>query len=150
MSAPISEARSGRLLVRHGIYYSGDFRLSPGVRDRLLAAHAKGLRKRYPMLDKLTFDYTWAGVFCMTRNWASIFGRLGPGVFASLGYSGVGLPRGTISGKLLAEQALGSDSDLLRDVQAVSGPSRLPPRPFLDLGANARLHWYRWRNRAEW
>lgn len=102
------------------------------------------------MLDKLDFEHTWAGVFCMTRNWASFFGRLERGVFASLGYSGVGVPRGTISGTLLAEYALGSESDLIADVRAVSGPQRLPPEPLLALGVRARLAWHRWSNRAEW
>ena len=112
--------------------------------------HRKGLRKRYPMLGNLDFEYTWAGVFCMTRSWASFFGPLARGVFASLGYSGVGLPRGTISGKLLAEFALGSESDLIRDVQAVSGPKRLPPEPFLGLAVGARLWWHNRQSRAEW
>ena len=101
------------------------------------------------MLDKVEFEHTWAGVFCMTRNGASFFGRLERGVFASLGYSGVGVPRGTISGKLLAEYALGSESEQLRDVQALSGPTRLPPEPFLGMGVRARLAWYRWQTRAE-
>jgi glycine/D-amino acid oxidase-like deaminating enzyme len=110
----------------------------------------KGVRKRYPMLANLNFEHTWAGVYCMTRNWASAFGRLERGVFASLGYSGVGVPRGTVSGKLLAEHALGSESDLIADVQAVSGPTSLPPEPFLGLGVRARLAWHRWCTRAEW
>lgn len=86
----------------------------------------------------------------MTRNWASIFGRLESGVFASLGYAGIGVPRGAISGKLLAEFALGAESDLIRDVQALSGPKRLPPEPLLGLGVTARHWWLRQRARAEW
>ena len=148
--ATMRRTLSNRILVRLGTYYSGDFRLSQNMRRQLQALHVRGLRKRFPMLDNLDFEYTWAGVFCMTRNWASFFGRLERGVFASLGYSGVGVPRGTISGKLLAEYALGSESDLIADVQAVSGPQRLPPEPFLGLGVRARLAWHRWSNRAEW
>ncbi len=148
--ATVRRTLSNRILVRHGTYYTGDFRLSQDMRRQLLASHVKGLRKRFPMLGNLDFEYTWAGVFCMTRNWASIFGRLERGVFASLGYCGVGVPRGTISGKLLAEFALGSESGLIRDVQALSGPKRLPPEPLLGLGVGARLWWHRWRSRAEW
>ena len=148
--ATVRRTLSNHMLARHGSYYTGDFRLSPNMRRELLASHLKGLRARFPMLDKLEFETTWAGVFCMTRNWASIFGRLERGVFASLGYAGIGVPRGTISGKLLAEHALGSESDLNRDVQALSGPKRLPPEPFLGLGVRARLWWYHWRSRAEW
>ena len=148
--ATVRRTLSNRMLVRHGTYYSGNFRISQDMRRKLWALHVAGLRKRFPMLGKLDFEHTWAGVFCMTRNWASYFGRLEQGVFASLGYCGVGLPRGTISGKLLAEYAVGSESDLIRDVQEVSGPKRLPPEPFLGLGVRARLAWHRWQHRTEW
>ena len=148
--ATMRRTLSNRILVRHGTYYGGNFRLSRDRRDWLRTAHKKGVLKRFPSLDNLEFDHTWAGVYCMTRNWASFFGRLDRGVFASLGYQGVGLPRGTISGKLLAEYALGSTSGLIKDVQTVSGPKRLPPEPFLGLGVRARLAWHRWSNRAEW
>lgn len=132
--ATVRRTLSNRILARHGSYYTGDFRLSEGMRKKLHASHVKGVRERFPMLDKLDFEHTWAGVFCMTRDWSSVFGRLEPGVYASLGYAGIGLPRGTISGKLLAEYALGGDSDLIADVQALSGPKSLPPEPFLGLG----------------
>ena len=148
--ATVRRTLSNRILVRIGSFYSGDFRLSQGMRKQLVTSHKTGLLKRFPMLDKLDFEYTWAGVICMTRNMASYFGRLECGVFATLGYCGVGLPRGTISGRLLAEYALGSESDLIRDVRAVSGPRRLPPEPFLGIGVRARLAWYRWQNRGEW
>ena len=141
---------SNRILIRHGTFYSNEFRLSQKRVKQLQQSHKKGLLKRYPMLDALDFEYIWAGVFCMTRNWASFFGRLERGLFAALGYAGVGLPRGTISGKLLAEFASGHDSDLIRDVQAISGPKWLPPEPFLGLGVGMRLAWDRWQRRAEW
>ncbi len=148
--ATMRRTLSNRILVRNGTFYSSDFRLSHDRRRQLQASHLRGLRKCFPGLDKLDFEHTWSGVFCMTRNWASYFGRIEPGVFASLGYSGVGVPRGTISGKLLAEYALGSESDSIADVQAVSGPRRLPPEPFLGLGVRAGLAWHRWNHRGEW
>jgi glycine/D-amino acid oxidase-like deaminating enzyme len=141
---------SNRILVRHGTYYTDDFRLSESRSRELLESHKMSLKKRFPMLDKLEFEHTWAGVYCMTWGWESHFGRLEPGVFTALGYCGVGLPRGTASGRLLAEYAMGSESDLIRDVQAISGPKHLPPEPFLGLGVRARLAWYNWHNRAEW
>ncbi|MFP6742090.1 MAG: FAD-dependent oxidoreductase, partial [Alphaproteobacteria bacterium] len=90
---------SNRILARHGAFYTGDFRLSENRRRALAESHKAGIAKRFPMLDKLDFEHTWGGVFCMTRDWASHFGRLQPGVFTSLGYCGVGLPRGTASGR---------------------------------------------------
>ena len=70
-------------------------------------------------------------------------------MFVSLGYCGVGVPRGTISGRLFAEYAMGSESDLITDVQALSRPKPLPPQPFLGIGIRARVAWYRWSSRAE-
>ena len=141
--------RSNRILVRHGLGYTWDFRLSERRRRQLFQSHTAILKKRFPMLAGLDFDHTWAGVFCMTRNWASHFGRLAPGVFVSLGYCGVGLARGTISGRLLAEYAMGSESSLIADVRALSRPRLLPPQPFLGIGIRARVGWYRWSTRAE-
>ena len=140
---------SNRILVRHGLDYTWDFRLSDRRRRRLVELHGAILKKRFPMLADLDFDHTWAGVFCMTRNRASHFGRIEPGVFVSLGYCGVGLARGTISGRLLAEHAMGSESALIADVQALSRPRPLPPQPFLGIGIRAALARYRWSTRAE-
>ena len=148
--ATIRRTKSNRILVRHGTFYSGDFRLDENSRNKLQRSHLKGVVERFPMLSKLDFEHTWAGVFCMTRNLASHFGRIDTGVFAALGYCGVGVPRGTLSGKLLAEYALGSESDLISDIQAVSKPNRLPPEPFLGFGVRTKLAWHRWQNRGEW
>ena len=71
--ATLRRTRSNRIVVRHGNYYTSDFRLSEGRRRHLVASHKKGLLKRYPMLDKLEFEHTWSGVNCMTRNWLSFF-----------------------------------------------------------------------------
>ena len=76
------------------------------------------------MLNDLDFYHSSAGVFCMTRDWASHFGRLEPGVFVTLGHCGVGPPRGTIVGRLLADYAMGSESDLIADRRAPSPTTR--------------------------
>ncbi|MFQ5984575.1 MAG: NAD(P)/FAD-dependent oxidoreductase [Alphaproteobacteria bacterium] len=145
----LRRTRSNRIVYRYGNRYSGDFRMSSGHKRKLRAIHEEFVHRRYPMLAKLEMEYTWGGVFCMTRNWASFFGRLEPGVFASGGYAGIGVPRGTISGALLAEYASGGDSELIRDVLAVSGPERLPPAPALGLGVRANIWRYLHRARNE-
>ena len=149
-TATMRRTASNRVLARFGTFYSGDFRLGRRRQKFLLEAHRKGVADRFPMLRHLDFEHTWAGVFCMTRDWSTHFGRLEPGLFVSLGYCGVGLARGTISGKLVAEHALGGESALMDDAVALSGPARLPAQPFLALGAHARLAAYRWQSRREW
>jgi glycine/D-amino acid oxidase-like deaminating enzyme len=149
MAPTIRRTRSGRILYRCGVRYTDEFRVDDALRRKLRASHEEALRRRFPMLADLEMEYTWGGVYCMTRHWAGFFGRLMPGIFASGGYAGVGIPRGAITGTLLAEYSLGHETDLIRDAQALSGPTRLPPEPLLGLGVNARLWWKRQRATAE-
>jgi glycine/D-amino acid oxidase-like deaminating enzyme len=129
--------------------HSSNFHISDSLKADLREHHRVSLAKRFPMLSGLDMEHTWGGVICMTRNYASAFGRIEPGVFSSVGYNGVGLARGTISGALLAEHVLGGESELLTDAKALAGPSDLPPKFIVALGVKARMAWYGMRNRGE-
>ena len=145
----IRRTPSDRMMLRSVVRSSAEFRVGDSLKASLRETHRRLLAKRFPMLAGIDMEHTWGGVVCMTRNYASAFGRLEPGVFSSLGYNGVGLARGTISGALLAEYVLGGDSALMTDAKALAGPTRLPPKLFLDLAIKARLAWYGMRNRGE-
>ncbi len=149
MGATLRRTRGQRILFRNVVRHAGDFRLDDGFRRRLRDAHSRRLAKRFPAFADLEFEQTWGGVICMTRNKQGVFGRLAPGVFASGAYNGVGIARGTISGALLAEYAGGGGSRLIDDAKALAGPNRLPPKPALALGVNARMAWMRMRNLGE-
>ena len=58
-----------------------------------------------------------------------------------MGYNGVGMARGTASGAALAEFVLGGEGELIDDIMALAGPSRFPPRPFLDIGVAVTVAW---------
>jgi len=149
MGPTIRRTRSRRILYRHGVRYTDNFLVDGALRRKLRATHEESVRRRFPMLTDLEMEYTWGGVYCMTRRSAGFFGRLLPDIFGSGGSGGTGIPRGAISGALLAEYSLGSESDLIRDAQAISGPARLPPEPLLGFGVNARLWWQRRRATGE-
>jgi glycine/D-amino acid oxidase-like deaminating enzyme len=61
----------------------------------------------------------------------------------------VGVTKGTISGLLVADLACGVHNPLIADMQDLGTPSRVPPRPFLDLGVRAKFGWEIFRNRHE-
>ena len=86
--ATLRRTLSNRILVRHGTYPGSNICLTPDRLKKLRESHLYGLRRRFPQLSNLEFEHTWAGAYAMTRNWASFFGRLDQGVFASLGYCG--------------------------------------------------------------
>ena len=145
----IRRTASNRMALRSVVRNSSAFHVSDSLKANLRERHRVSLAKRFPMLSGLDMEHTWGGVICMTRNYASAFGRIEPGVFSSVGYNGVGLARGTISGALLAEHVLGGESELLTDAKALAGPSNLPPKPIVALGVKARVAWYGLRNRGE-
>lgn len=123
---------------------------SDGMRESVRADHRKAFLARFPQLADVPFSHTWGGVYAISRNFTNFFGELEPGVFASACDNGVGAAWGTISGTLLAEMAVGSDSAQLRDIQAVTGmPSLNPPEPFLGLGVRSRIRLAVWNSRSE-
>ncbi len=69
---------------------------------------SKRLKWILPQLDEVGWDYYWWGNLDMQpRTIPRLFG-LAPGVIASLGYSGRGVPTGTMMGTVLAEWAQGA------------------------------------------
>ncbi|MGK9168482.1 FAD-binding oxidoreductase [Inquilinus limosus] len=61
-----------------------------------------------PQLGDIEFQYRWSGALDMQpRTFPRLYG-LAPGIVASLGYSGRGVPTGTMMGTVLAEWATGT------------------------------------------
>ena len=101
------------------------------------------------MLPDVTLAHTWTGFICLSRNHAPGFGRVAPNVYAAVCQNAVGVTKGTISGVLAADMAMGEDNPLIADMESLGTPAPLPPRPFLDIGVHARWAWEIWRARAE-
>jgi glycine/D-amino acid oxidase-like deaminating enzyme len=140
MGSTMRRLRDGRLLIRNGVRY----RPGSAPLDRIRRAHARAIAARYPALRDVPLDYTWGGVLGMTMNQGQFFGRLGDGVFASVGYNGTGVAMGTGSGMLLADFALGDDSPLVSDAISLRSPAWLPPEPFLGVGVRATTAYLQW------
>jgi glycine/D-amino acid oxidase-like deaminating enzyme len=149
VSTTMRFTKDRRILVRHGIYYRPCLRVSEAQRLAIRAAHEERLRQRFPMLPKVTIEYTWTGYVCLSRNKAPGFGRVAANVWTAVCQNGVGVTRGTASGMLAADLACGLDNPLIADLQAQGTPARLPPQPFLDWGARLRARFERLRHRHE-
>ncbi len=138
-----------RILLRNGYRYSAHSRIEGRHRGKIDAMHRELLALRYPALSDVPFEHSWGGVIAVSANKAAVFGRLAPGVFASVGYNGIGVPRGTAQGALLADLAVGADSDLLRDAQALPTASQSLPDPLRGIGVRSYIAYMAWRNRSE-
>jgi glycine/D-amino acid oxidase-like deaminating enzyme len=131
----------GRLLIRNSFRAGGNLEARAGQLAWARARHVKALQRRFPALPGIELEATWGGVVCFTRNFAPFFGRLAEGLYAAVGTNGVGIAKGTILGKLMADLSLGDRSELLDDALASPQPAWIPPEPLTTLGVWARIAW---------
>ncbi|TVS19223.1 MAG: FAD-dependent oxidoreductase [Gammaproteobacteria bacterium] len=138
-----------RILIRQNIHFCPGLRQSDERRARIQADHQRLFDQRFPMLRGVTMEHTWTGFICLSRNGTPGFGQVAPNVWSAVCQNAVGVPKGTISGRLSAEMALGEDSPLIADMISLGTPTTVPPRPFLDIGVRGRLAYELFRNRHE-
>jgi glycine/D-amino acid oxidase-like deaminating enzyme len=139
MGTTVRRTRDNRILIRNTVRYTAGMDVSEAYRDQVREVHARSFRARLPMLPRVGFEYTWGGVLGMSVNNAQFFGKLDDHLFAAAGCNGVGVAMGTIAGALLADLAVGADSELLRDMLSLPRPRWIPPEPFLGIGVRATL-----------
>ena len=135
--ATVRYTKDHRVVIRNTSEFWPRLHMNSTQLNQRQHLHENGLKARFPGIKGSAIDYTWSGVTCVSLNGMPYFGALKDNVFASGGYNGSGLARGTMAGHLLVDYALGCDSELLRNVLDGPQPTWIPPRPFLDLGA----HW---------
>ncbi|MEM9566523.1 MAG: FAD-binding oxidoreductase [Actinomycetota bacterium] len=128
---------NNRIVVRNIFSFS---RRSDFVTRKRWAArtHRKAFERRWPALADVPFEHSWGGALSLSRNGEPVFGQLADGVLATSVHNGVGIARGTISGKLLAELILDEDSELLGLMLAKGRPDRGLPFQNLGVRINAR------------
>ncbi len=134
-----------RILIRNQYTFSRRSDPTTG-RAQVRKVHQASFRNRYPMLADVDFEYTWGGALSLSRNGAGVCGPVADGVWATMVYQGVGMAKGTISGKLLAEWIHSGQPDpqislLTNDTT----PSRNYPDPFNRWGVRGNARWRRWQ-----
>jgi glycine/D-amino acid oxidase-like deaminating enzyme len=142
--------RDHRLLIRQQFDYTPSMSVSEKSRNHVRQQHREVFLSRFPELRDVEMEHFWMGFFSITRNGAPRWGRVRANTYAAVGCNGVGIAKQTISGVTLADLACGIDNPLIDDMYALGEPTRLPPRPFLDLGVKAYLAKECWRGRKEY
>nr|WP_312990317.1 FAD-binding oxidoreductase [Comamonas koreensis] len=137
----VRRTHDNRILMRNSFSFNPGQRSKPACLARFARQHQQSFARRFPMLPDVSFDYTWSGSLALTRNHNGFFGQLAPNVYGALFCNGLGITRGTVTGSLLADMIAGKRHELIDFLLATSGPSQLPPEPFLSIGVNATLWW---------
>lgn len=130
-----------RILVRNGFSFNRDGARNDSFLSRVVLQHRASFERRFPMLPKVEFEYTWGGAMCLSRNHSGYFGQLAPNVYGALCCNGLGITRGTITGTLLADWLAGERNELIDFLLNSPGPSANPCEPFLSTGVNLNLAW---------
>ena len=134
-----------RLLIRNSFSYNPDGRSNRKFLQRFAERHRESFARRFPMLPGVGFEYTWGGALALSRNHMGFFGKLAPNVVGALCCNGLGVTRGTVTGKLLADWLAGDKNELIEFLLNAPGPSANPPQPLVSLGLNANLMWGQFR-----
>ena len=129
--------------------------LRPGMKvgDADLARAARVMQEkfdqRFPQLAGMEMEHAWSGHLCLTMNGVSVMRQLDDGLFSGCVQNGLGTARGTLTGMGAAELASGNSSAITAHLTGEARPSRLPPRPFREIGANAWMRWKEYRAAKE-
>ena len=145
----VRRLHNNRILIRNIYAYAPDHNPTEKQRRWARQFHLKSFANRFPMLKDVELEYSWGGSLCLSDNGKPVFGQLSPGVFASLCHNGVGIARGAICGKLLADEVAGADSELLEIMRNAGRPNKVWPKWVLGVGAPLALAKRRWRAGGE-
>lgn len=128
-----------RIVVRNQVRYSPKLQQSPAAVQRQQRYHQRSFDRRFPQLAGMEMQYTWGGHLCLSKNDVHIFAEIEANIYAATCQNGLGVAKGTASGALLAEYVTNTENPLQRYLLDMPEPSRLPPEPFMTLGANTVL-----------
>ena len=149
MGATVRLTNDLRILVRNTVEWCPKLTMHNAELTTRREANLLGLRKRFPLLTELNFDYTWSGNVCISRNSKPVFEKIRNNLYLAGCYNAGGIAMGSLFGKLIVDYALDRQSEELRQVLNQKKPNIIPPRPLLDLGLQARLALNRYQGRSE-
>jgi glycine/D-amino acid oxidase-like deaminating enzyme len=139
MGSTVRRLITDRICVRNHFAFRPSLEVSQSDLAKAKSLHQRSFDRRFPMLKDVELEYTWGGPLCLSVNNGALFGRRGDGVFEAIGCNGLGLSRGSASGKLIAEYALGQSNELIRQLLNQPHPRSLPVRPIADVAVSAAI-----------
>ena len=102
----------------------------------------RAVRKLFPFVGDVSFDYWWDGKIGMTANNLPSFHQPEKNVWSIAGYNGRGISPGTVFGRALAQVALGNAEAMMLPATPIQPDSlRSAKSAFYDIGAAAK-HFY--------
>ena len=139
MGTTVRRLATDRICIRNHFAFRPGLEVSSTDLAKAKSLHQRSFERRFPMLKEVELQYTWGGPLCLSANNGALFGRRSDGVFEAVGCNGLGLSRGSASGKLIAEYALGQPNELIHQLLNQPHPRSLPVRPIADVAVSAAI-----------
>jgi glycine/D-amino acid oxidase-like deaminating enzyme len=137
----ITHGDEERIVIRTRFTYDPSLKVSEARVAGVAAEQRQSFDARFPHLEGLPFEFSWAGRLCLSLNHVPAFGEVEEGLFSACCENGLGTVKSTLAGVLAADLATGTGSTILGELQAQPAPKRLPPAPLAYLGINAFIRW---------
>ena len=137
----ITHADEERIVVRTRFTYDPGLRVSEARVAGIAAEQRRSFDARFPHLEDLPFEFSWAGRLCLSLNHVPAFGEVEEDLFSACCENGLGTVKSTLAGVMAAELATGTRSAILDEFQAQPAPRRLPPAPLARLGVSSFIRW---------
>lgn len=134
-----------RLVIRTRFTFDPGMRVPDARIARIAGEQRRSLDARFPRLDGIPFEFTWAGKLCLSLNHVPAFGEIEEDLFSACCENGLGTVKSTLAGVLAADLAAGRPSQILSEFQAQPSPKRLPPAPLAYVGINSVIRWQEFR-----
>lgn len=131
-----SNGRS-RIVIRTRFTYDPSLKVSERRVAGIAAEQRRSFDARFPQMDSLPLEFSWAGALCLSRNHVPAFGEVEEGLFSACCENGLGTVKSTLAGMMAADLAAGVKSPELDRYMDRPEPSKLPPEPFAWLGVNS-------------
>ncbi|MBB3610289.1 FAD-binding oxidoreductase [Rhizobium sp. BK602] len=126
-----------RIVIRTRFTYDPALKVSERRVAGVAAEQRRSFNARFPGLESLPMDYSWAGALCLSRNHVPAFGEVEEGLFSACCENGLGTVKSTLAGMMAADLAAGAHSRELDQYRNQPEPTRLPPEPVAWLGINS-------------
>lgn len=141
--------RDRRIFVRNGFSFATHLTTSHQRIQRAIPKLRRAYENRFPELRHVNFEFVYGGMINMTMNYRPLMLQHHPSIFASACGEGAGVAKTSLLGYYIAEWVSGIPSDNLEFLRRISTPKRLPPEPFLTVGAEARLFYEEFNAKKE-
>ncbi len=137
----ISGMGGNRILVRNRWSYNPSMEASDSFMSAAANSHNESFKARFPMLSKVSMEYSWGGRLCLSLNNVFAQGEVDEGVYSACCQNGLGTAKGTAIGVITAEKISGTINSLVPDFVDEEAPKKLMPKPLMWFGVNSYMRW---------